>query len=180
MSRSGKIPIALPKGVEVKVTGMTVTVKGPKGTLSADVNEQVQVTVENGQVLVAVAELTREMSRFQGLYRSLINNMVVGATEGFEKKLEMVGVGFRATVQGNLLDLQLGFSHETKIPIPTGIAVKIEKSTLISITGIDKQLVGEFAASVRRLRKPEPFKGKGIRYVDEYVRRKAGKAGKKQ
>jgi large subunit ribosomal protein L6 len=180
MSRSGKIPIALPKGVEVKVTGLTVSVKGPKGTLSADVNEQVQVTVENGQILVVTAELSREMSRYQGLYRALIKNMVVGTTEGFEKKLEMIGVGFRATVQGNVLDLQLGFSHETKISIPTGITVKVEKNTQISITGVDKQLVGEFAASVRRLRKPEPFKGKGIRYTDEYVRRKAGKAGKKQ
>lgn len=180
MSRSGRIPISLPKGVEVKVAGQSISVKGPKGTLATDIHEGVKVEVENGQVVVAIPEERTDLSRFQGLYRALINNMVIGTSAGFEKKLEMVGVGFRAAVQGSLLDLQLGYSHETKISIPQGITVKVDKSTLIIITGADKQLVGEFAAAVRRMRKPEPYKGKGIRYTDEFVRRKAGKAGKKQ
>ncbi len=178
MSRKGRQPIVLPKGVEVKLQGQSITVKGPKGTLSQALISGVSIQVEPGQVLVNVENESREMSKFHGLYRALVNNMVVGTTTGFEKKLEMQGVGYRAAVQGNLLDLQLGFSHPTKLPIPKEIAVKVDKNTLISITGICKQTVGQFAAQVRAMRPPEPYQGKGIRYDGEYVRRKAGKAAK--
>ncbi len=179
MSRIGNTPISIPKGVEVKVQGATVIVKGPKGSLSLDVLDGVEVKVEGDQVVISLAEAFKEQKNFHGLFRALINNMVVGTTQGFEKILEMKGVGYRATVQGNLLDLQVGFSHPTKMQIPEELQVKVEKNTVIFISGIDKQLVGQFSATVRGIRPPEPYKGKGIRYRDEHVRRKAGKAAKK-
>lgn len=180
MSRKGKLPIPLPKGVEVKISDNEVSVKGPKGTLHQKVAPGINVKVESQQVIVSLAEDAVELGHFYGLYRTLIHNMVVGTTEGFEKKLEMIGVGYRAAVQGDLLDLQLGFSHPTKLPIPSGLNVKVDKNTLITIAGFDKHLVGQFAATVRSKRPPEPYQGKGIRYVGEYVRKKAGKSAAKK
>ncbi len=178
MSRKGRAPITLPKGVEVQVKGNEIVVKGPKGTLQQDLVPGVSLTVENGVANVHVASDDRALRKFHGLYRALVNNMVLGTTQGFETKLEMIGVGYRAAVQGNVLDLQVGNSHETKLAIPQGIAVKVDKNTQISVTGIDKQAVGQFAAQIRAHKKPEPYQGKGIRYEGEYVRKKAGKAAK--
>jgi large subunit ribosomal protein L6 len=178
MSRKGKAPIALPKGVDIQVNGKAIVVKGPKGTLQGELVSGVKVSIENGEILVAVEDTTRDSRRFHGLYRALINNMVHGTSQGFEEKLEMIGVGYRAAVQGQLLDLQVGNSHPTQLEIPQGIQVKVEKNTAIFITGIDKQAVGQFAAQIRAKKPPEPYQGKGIRYVGEYVRRKAGKAAK--
>lgn len=179
MSRKGDMPIALPKGVELSCVNGTVTVKSSKGTLSYELIPGINVSLENGHVRVTMDEKRRdELNKFHGLAWSLINNMVEGLTKGFEKKLEMVGVGYRAAVQGHSLDLQVGYSHPTKLDIPTGLKVLVEKNTMISISGIDKQVVGQFAAEVRGMRPPEPYQGKGIRYVGEYVRRKAGKAAK--
>lgn len=178
MSRKGKLPIALPQGVEVKVANREISVKGPKGTLKRHLHEGIDVKIEKGSlhVLVADEEKADEYSAFHGLDRALIQNLVTGVTTGFEKKLEMIGVGYRAAVQGKMLDLQLGFSHPTQIPIPEGIAVTVEKGTAILIKGIDKQAVGQFAAETRDKRPPEVYQGKGIRYQGEYVRKKAGKA----
>jgi large subunit ribosomal protein L6 len=178
MSRKGKSPITLPKGVEVQVKDNAIVVKGPKGTLQQELVPGISLSVDNGVVHVNAANDGRELSKFHGLYRALINNMVVGTTQGFEKKLEMVGVGYRAAVQGHMLDLQVGNSHPTQLHIPTGITVKVDKNTNISVTGINKQAVGEFAAQIRAHKKPEPYQGKGIRYEGEYVRKKAGKAAK--
>lgn len=180
MARKGKLPIPLPKSVEVKVTDTDVSVKGPKGTLQQKLIPGVQVKLEDNQIFVSLTDEHSDLDHFHGLYRTLLLNMVVGTTEGFEKRLEMIGVGYRAAVQGNLLDLLLGFSHPTKLPIPKGIEVKIEKNTLIIISGFDKHLVGQFAATIRSKRPPEPYQGKGIRYVGEYVRKKAGKAAAKK
>lgn len=180
MSRKGKLPIPLPQGVEVKVADAEVSVKGPKGSLQQSIMPGIQVKVEGNQVIVSVDDEDADLNHFHGLYRALIQNMVIGATEGFEKRLEMIGVGYRAAVQGDLLDLQLGFSHPTKLPIPKGLTVKVDKNTLISISGFDKRLVGQFAATVRSKRPPEPYQGKGIRYAGEYVRKKAGKAAAKK
>lgn len=179
MSRKGKLPITVPKNVEVKTSATEVSVKGPKGTLKQPLVPGVHVALEGNLIHVTVDE-GQDIGRFHGLYRTLINNMVVGTTEGFEKKLEMIGVGYRAAVQGNLLDLQLGFSHPTKLPIPAGITVKVDKNTVIFISGFDKHLVGQFAATIRSKRPPEPYQGKGIRYAGEYVRKKAGKAAAKK
>lgn len=179
MSRKGKLPITLPKGVEVKVSNTEVTVKGPKGTLTQRLVPGVQVAVEGCEAVVSIGDET-DLAQYHGLYRTLIHNMVVGTTEGFEKRLEMIGVGYRAAVQGDKLDLQLGFSHPTQLPIPKGLSVKVEKNTLIIISGFDKHLVGQFAATVRSKRPPEPYQGKGIRYQGEYVRKKAGKAAAKK
>lgn len=180
MSRLGKLPIPLPKGVEVKVSEADVFVKGPKGSLTQKLIPGIRVKVEGSHVLVSLDDENADMNHFYGLYRSLINNMVVGTTEGFEKRLEMIGVGYRAAVQGELLDLLIGFSHPTKLPIPKGLTVKVDKNTTIIITGFDKHLVGQFAANVRSKRPPEPYQGKGIRYVGEYVRKKAGKSAAKK
>ncbi|MCC5832101.1 MAG: 50S ribosomal protein L6 [Chlamydiales bacterium] len=179
MSRKAKVPITLLKGVEAKLDGRILTVKGPKGTLTRELMKGIEVVIDGGEIKVSLAPSMSEASNFLGLYWSLISNMASGVATGFEKRLEMIGVGFRAAVQGNLLDLQIGVSHPTKVSIPEGIEVSVEKNTLITIKGIDKQLVGQFAADIRAKRPPEPYKGKGIRYADEYVRRKAGKAGKK-
>ena len=180
MSRKGKLPIPLPSGVEVKVSDTEVSVKGPKGLLTQKLVPGVNVKVQGNEVLVSLADEGADLTHYHGLYRTLIHNMVVGTTEGFEKKLEMIGVGYRAAVQGELLDLQLGFSHPTKLPIPKGITVKVDKNTQITLTGFDKHLIGQFAATIRSQRPPEPYQGKGIRYVGEYVRKKAGKAAAKK
>jgi large subunit ribosomal protein L6 len=178
MSRKGRMPIQLPKGVEVKVANNMITVKGPKGTLTQELVPGITLAVESDHIVVSAENDSRELSKFHGLYRALVQNMVQGTTSGFEKRLEMVGVGYRAAVQGKLLDLQIGCSHPTKLAIPEGLQVKVDKNTEIFISGINKQAVGQFAAQVRDMKRPEPYQGKGIRYKDEYVRRKAGKAAK--
>lgn len=178
MSRKGRAPITLPKGVDVQVKENLIIVKGPKGTLQQALVPGVLLSVENSIVTLDVASEDRALRKFHGLYRALVNNMVVGTTEGFETKLEMIGVGYRAAVQGPVLDLQVGNSHPTQMTIPTGISVKVDKNTQISVTGINKQAVGQFAAQIRAHKKPEPYQGKGIRYVGEFVRKKAGKAAK--
>lgn len=175
MSRKGKVPVTIPKGVEVKTSESVITVKGPKGTLTQELSSEVKVVVEDGYVIVSPSTEEGKNSAFHGLYRSLIDNMVIGVTKGYEKQLKMIGVGYRAALQGNLLDVQVGLSHDKKVPLPEGVAVKIEKNTLITISGSNKQVVGQFAADIRAIRPPEPYQGKGIRYVDEKVRRKAGK-----
>lgn len=178
MSRKGKLPIPLPKGITVTVKDGVVTVAGPKGTLHQNLLPGILIDVQSGQLEVGLAEEQADQGHNHGLYRSLLANMVLGTSQAFEKKLELVGVGYRAAVQGQLLDLLLGYSHPTKIAIPQGITVKVEKN-IITISGIDKQSVGQFAADIRSMRPPEPYQGKGVRYVGEYVRRKAGKTAKK-
>lgn len=176
MSRKGKLPIAIPKGVEIKISGRDITVKGPKGTLNQQLYEGIGAKIEDGQLHVFLVDETQDLGNFHGLCRSLILNMVLGATEGFQKTLEMVGVGYRAAVQGRTLDLQLGFSHPTKVTIPESIQVTVDKGTVILIKGRDRQEVGQFAATIRSKRPPEPYQGKGIRYSGEYVHRKPGKS----
>lgn len=178
MSRLGKIPVTVPSGVEIKLEGRTLHVKGPKGALSAELPVGLFVKVENGEALVTMDKAANLTSAIYGLHRALFNNMVTGVSKGFEIKLAMVGVGYRAAVEGHNLNLQVGKSHPTKVAIPKGITVTIDKNGVISITGIDKHLVGQFAATVRAVKPPEPYKGKGIRYENEYVRKKAGKAAK--
>ncbi len=181
MSRIGKQPITLPKGVEIHSDGKFITVKGPKGTLKQACMPGINVEVKGNEVIITVDEKLDGMSKFHGLYRALVANMIEGVTKGFEKKLELQGVGYRAAVQGQMLDLQLGFSHPTKEPIPEGLHVVVEKkNTQIIVQGINKQQVGEFAAKVRAIKPPEPYQGKGIRYEGEYVRRKQGKAAAKK
>ena len=177
MSRIGKAPISLPTGVEVKVNGDTVEVKGPKGSLSQTINNTITVAVDDGTVTVDRVNDERENRALHGLTRALIFNMVVGVTEGYSKELTAVGVGYRAALKGKNLELQVGFSHPVNIEAPDGITFEVPEPTKIIVIGIDKQMVGQVAANVRAVRPPEPYKGKGIRYTDEYVRRKAGKAG---
>jgi large subunit ribosomal protein L6 len=182
MSRKGKLPISIPKGVEVKISGSEVTVKGPKGTLHQQVDPAVILKLDGDKLTVSLDEKDlQEKGELHGLFWALLQNMVNGTAKGFEKVLEMVGVGYRANVQGKALDLQIGFSHPTKIPIPEGLQVTIEKNnTVIIIKGADRQMVGQFAATVRAKRPPEPYQGKGIRYSGEYVRKKAGKSAAKK
>jgi large subunit ribosomal protein L6 len=176
MSRIGKKPIPIPDGTTVTISGNDVTAKGPNGTLAVTVNDKVDVAVEDGSVVVKNISGLREDRKFHGLYRSLINNIVTGVSEGFTKKLEMVGVGYRANIQGKEIILEVGYSNPVHMKIPDGVKASVEKS-IITLWGPDKQVLGQFAAEIRATRPPEPYKGKGIRYTDEHVRRKAGKAG---
>ncbi|WP_282005188.1 50S ribosomal protein L6 [Propioniciclava sinopodophylli] len=180
MSRIGKLPIAIPAGVEVTLDGQDVQVKGPKGALSLTVREPITVARnDEGQIEVSRPDDERGSRSLHGLTRTLVNNMVIGVTEGYEKKLEIVGVGYRVISKGpQQLEFQLGFSHPVIIDAPEGVTFVVEKPTAFSVQGIDKQVVGEVAANIRKLRKPEPYKGKGVRYSGERVRRKVGKAGK--
>lgn len=180
MSRIGKQPIELPSGVEFKQVGNLVTVKGAKDQLELEIMKDVKITKEGNELLLTIDDVKACPTKFLGLYRSLIANMVEGVTSGFKKELELKGVGYRAAVQGDKVSLQLGFSHPTEMPIPKGIQVKVDKNVLITISGADKQLVGQFAASIHHLRKPEPYKGKGVHYLGQYVRRKAGKSAAKK
>jgi large subunit ribosomal protein L6 len=177
MSRVGKSPIELPNGVEVKVSGSDVIVKGPKGSLTQDIQPSISVDVDDGTVTVSRENDERQVRALHGLTRTLINNMVIGVTEGYSKELTAVGVGYRAALKGNQLELQVGFSHPVAIDAPEGISFDVPEPTKIIVSGIDKQMVGQVAANIRAVRPPEPYKGKGIRYSDEHVRRKAGKAG---
>ncbi len=180
MSRIGRLPITVPSGVEVTLNGQQVNVKGPKGSL--DLTVAVPLTVaknDAGEIQVSRPNDERENRSLHGLTRTLVSNMVVGVTEGYEKKLEIVGVGYRVISKGpQLLEFALGYSHPVVIHAPEGITFTVESPLRLSVSGIDKQLVGETAANIRKLRKPEPYKGKGVRYAGEQVRRKAGKAGK--
>jgi large subunit ribosomal protein L6 len=177
MSRIGKEPITIPSGVDVTIGGSVVTVKGPKGTLTQDVHEAVTVDVSDGQVLVTRSSDQREHRALHGLTRALIANMVTGVTEGYRRDLEIVGVGYRAAARGsNGLTIQVGYSHPVEVDAPEGITFEVPAPTRISVIGYDKQLVGQVAANIRKIRKPEPYKGKGIRYAGEQVRRKSGKA----
>ena len=179
MSRIGKSPITVPSGVDVAINGATITVKGPKGTLSRTLEGGISVRKDESSLLVERPNDERESRSLHGLSRALVQNMVVGVTEGYAKELEIVGVGYRAEAKGpSALRLNLGFSHPVDFPGPDGITFEVPQQTRIIIKGIDKELVGQVAANIRSIRKPEPYKGKGIRYEDEQVRKKAGKAAK--
>ena len=178
MSRIGRMPIAVPAGVEVKIDGNIVTVKGPKGTLTRTVNENITVALDNGVITVTRPNDQKENRSLHGLNRTLIANMIVGVSEGFKKELEINGIGYRAAKQGKDLVLNIGYSHNVVVPEIEGISIEVPSPNKIIISGPDKQKVGQFAAEVRGHRPPEPYKGKGIKYVDEVIRRKEGKAGK--
>ncbi len=179
MSRVGRKPIAIPKGVEVEVDGTRVRVKGPKGELVREFRPEVSIQVEDGSVVVRRSSDAKTHRAFHGLTRALLANMVTGVTEGFRKSLEIVGVGYRAEKKGNSLILNVGYSHQVEYPEPKGISISTPSPTTIVVEGIDKQQVGQVAAEIRSVRPPEPYKGKGIRYQGEHVRRKAGKTGAK-
>ena len=180
MSRIGKMPIAIPAGVTVEVAeNNKVTVKGPKGTLERVLPAEMEIKVEGDQILVSRPNDLKKMKSFHGLTRTLLNNMVVGVTEGYEKKLEVNGVGYRASKSGKTLTLNLGYSHPVEMTDPEGIETVMEGQNVIIVKGIDKEKVGQFAAEIRDKRRPEPYKGKGIKYADETIRRKVGKTGKK-
>jgi large subunit ribosomal protein L6 len=179
MSRIGRAPIAIPAGVDVAVDGNVITVKGPKGTLTRAFNPELTVTVENGAIHVARPSDDKYERSIHGLNRTLIANMVTGVTEGYQKTLEINGVGYRAAKEGNKLVMNLGFSHQVFVPEIDGITIDVTGPNTVVIKGIDKQLVGQFAADVRSKRPPEPYKGKGIKYADEVIRRKEGKTGAK-
>jgi len=178
VSRIGKQPIPVPAGVEVKIDGSTVTVKGPKGELTQTFSEEMTVTLENGEIIVARPSDERTHRALHGLTRSLLANMVTGVSQGFSKNLEIVGVGYRAALKGTDLEMQLGFSHPVLVTAEAGITFEVPAPTKITVSGIDKQRVGQVAAEVRGWRPPEPYKGKGVRYQGEHVRRKLGKAAK--
>lgn len=178
MSRIGKRPIVVPNGVKVAASGSVVKVSGPLGNLELPVKPQVTIEIKDSTVLVNADDSDRVAKSLHGLTRTLIANMVKGVSEGFQKRLDIVGVGYKADVQGSTVNLALGFSHPVKYALPKGITATVEKQTQVTIKGADKQVVGQVAAEIRSLREPEPYKGKGIKYSDEVIRRKAGKAGK--
>ena len=180
MSRIGRAPIDVPSGVEVKIDGHHITVKGPKGTLEQNIHKDITVTMEDGKLLVTRPSDDKMHRSLHGLTRSLVHNMVVGASEGFSKTLEIQGIGYRAQKQGTNVVLNLGFSHQVIMEAPEGITIEVPNQNQIIISGYDKQLVGQFAAKVREKRPPEPYKGKGIKYSDEVIRRKVGKTGAKK
>ncbi len=179
MSRIGKKPIDIPQGVEVKVEGQLVTAKGPLGTESVNVRPEISVKIENNQVVLTKVSDSREADALYGLSRTLVANAVIGVKDGFVKKLEINGVGYRAQMQGKTLNMALGYSHPVDIVPPEGITITVDANTKITVKGSNKQMVGDIAALIRSKRKPEVYKGKGIKYEGEYIRRKAGKAGKK-
>lgn len=178
MSRIGKQPVTIPAGVEVKIDGHIVNVKGPKGELTREFNPMMTIKQEGDEIIVTRPDASREARSLHGLTRTLIHNMVVGVSEGFSKKLELVGVGYRASLKGKDLEMSLGFSHPVKVTPPEGIVFEVPSQTEILVKGASKEQVGQVAADVRAWRKPEPYKGKGIRYAGEHVRRKLGKAAK--
>jgi large subunit ribosomal protein L6 len=178
MSRIGRLPITVPSGVDVTIDGRTLTVKGPKGTLSRELHPDITVAREEDKLVVTRPTEQKTHKQLHGLTRTLVNNMVVGVTDGYRKGLEITGVGYRAAKVGEKLQLNLGYSHPIEIVPPSGISFELENPTRLAIVGIDKELVGQVAAQVRSTRKPEPYKGKGVKYAGEYIRRKAGKAGK--
>lgn len=175
MSRTGKKPVTIPSGVTASVEGGVVSMKGPKGTLSIPMADEVTYTLEDGKLTVAPANGTKRARSFWGMQRTLIANLVTGVTEGYTKVLEITGVGYRADAKGKVLNLKLGYSHDVDFPVPEGIEIKTPDNTTVEISGIDKQKVGQVAAEIRRWRKPEPYKGKGIKYRGEFIFRKEGK-----
>ncbi|MBT0666623.1 50S ribosomal protein L6 [Geobacter pelophilus] len=179
MSRIGKLPVELPKGVKVRYADEIITVEGPKGTLSRQVMEGVTLDINEAALVVTRNDDSNKCRAAHGLTRTLINNMVVGVTTGFERALEINGVGYRAEAKGDILNLSLGYSHPINYELPSGITVEVDKMTKLLVKGIDKELVGQTAAKIRSFRGPEPYKGKGIKYADEVILRKAGKTGKK-
>ena len=178
MSRIGRLPITVPSGVDVTIDGRNVTVKGPRGELHRELHPDMTVSREENNLVVTRPTEQKTHKQLHGLTRTLVNNMVVGVTDGYRKGLEITGVGYRATLSGRKLQLNLGYSHQIEIDPPEGITFDVESPTRLAVVGIDKELVGQIAAKVRATRKPEPYKGKGVRYAGEYIRRKAGKAGK--
>lgn len=178
MSRIGRLPIEIPAGVDVTVNGSAVTVKGPKGELALTVASPIEVAIEDGQLLVTRPDDERASRSLHGLTRTLIANQIIGVTTGYSKGLEIVGTGYRVQVKGSSLEFALGYSHSITVDPPAGISFAVEGNNKLTVHGIDKQAVGEVAANIRKLRKPEPYKGKGVRYAGEVVRRKAGKSGK--
>ncbi len=179
MSRVGRKPISLPKDVEFKMEGNVVTIKGARGSLTQEIPVDITIEQEDGQLILSRPSDNKQHRAFHGLSRALVANMVEGVTNGFEKKLELVGVGYRAQMQGSKLVINIGFSHPVEIDAPAGIEFEVPAATKITVRGIDKQLVGNTAAHIRAIRKPEPYKGKGIKYENETIRRKAGKSGAK-
>ncbi len=178
MSRIGRLPISIPAGVDIKVAGQDVTVKGPKGELKLVVSQPIAVAIDEGHVHVTRPNDERESRSLHGLTRTLIQNQIIGVTEGYSKGLEVVGTGYRVSAKGSGVEFALGFSHPVIVEPPAGITFEVEGNNKLTVRGIDKQAVGEAAANIRKIRKPEPYKGKGVRYAGEVVRRKAGKAGK--
>lgn len=179
MSRIGRLPVEVPTGVDVTISGSHVKIKGPKGELEFTFSKDIELSLKDGEISVNRPSDAREMRSLHGTTRSLIQNMVIGVTDGFQKELQLVGVGYRANMQGKNLVLNVGYSHSVEVEPPPGITFEVgERSQQVFISGIDKQKVGQIAAEIRKVRPPEPYKGKGIRYKDEYIRRKAGKAGK--
>ena len=178
MSRIGRLPIPVPTGVEVKINGSSVEVKGPKGTLTHEVPAPITIALEDNSIVVTRPDDERISRSLHGLTRTLISNQIVGVTEGYSKALEIVGTGYRVTAKGSDIEFALGYSHPILVKAPAGITFTIDGNTKVTVSGIDKQAVGEVAANLRKLRKPEPYKGKGVRYAGEVVRRKAGKSGK--
>ena len=175
MSRIGKVPVAIPAGVTAEIADGILSVKGPKGTLTLTMRSEISYVVEDGKILVKPANDSKAARSFWGMQRTLVNNLVTGVTEGYTKVLEITGVGYRANIQGKNLKLQLGYSHDVDFAVPEGIEIKTPDNTTVEIIGIDKQMVGQVAAEIRRWRKPEPYKGKGIKYRGEYIFRKEGK-----
>jgi len=178
MSRIGRLPIDVPAGVDVKIDGSSVTVKGPKGELALKVANPIEVKLEDGQLTVSRPDDERASRSLHGLTRTLIANQIIGVTQGYSKGLEVVGTGYRVAAKGDAIEFALGYSHPITVNPPAGISFTVEGNNKVTVTGIDKQAVGEVAANIRKLRKPEPYKGKGVRYAGEIVRRKAGKSGK--
>jgi large subunit ribosomal protein L6 len=178
MSRIGRLPIDIPSGVEITIDGQDVAVKGPKGELSLTVKTPIEIAIEDGQLLVTRPNDERESRSLHGLTRTLIANQIIGVTDGYSKGLEVVGTGYRVAAKGDSIEFALGYSHPITVDPPKGISFTVEGNNKLTVSGIDKQAVGEVAANIRKLRKPEPYKGKGVRYAGEVVRRKAGKSGK--
>ena len=176
MSRIGRMPIVIPAGVKIAIAGQNVTVEGPKGKLAREVHPSIKVEIKDGKVLVTRPDDSKSNRSLHGLVRALLNNMVVGVTQGYSRGLEIEGVGYRAAVEGGKLTFALGFSHPVEMVLPKGISVTVEKQVSLNVSGIDKELVGQVAANIRFLKEPEPYRGKGIRYTGEVIRRKAGKA----
>ncbi|ALE92963.1 50S ribosomal protein L6 [Arthrobacter alpinus] len=178
MSRIGRLPISVPAGVEIKVEENLVSVKGPKGSLEHTIASPITVALEENTITVSRPNDERNSRALHGLTRTLIDNLIIGVTKGYEKKLEIVGTGYRVLAKGNNLEFALGYSHPVVVEAPEGITLTVESPTKLSVSGIDKQQVGEVAANIRKLRRPDPYKGKGVRYAGEIIRRKVGKAGK--
>ena len=180
MSRVGKKPITIPEKTKVSYKDRVVTVQGKNGTLTQEIHPAVDVNIEKDEINVVLNDQSRKTAALQGMTRSLLGNMVIGVTQGFERVLEINGIGYRAEVKGKSIVFNLGYSHPIDFPLPEGVSAQVEKNNVVKINGIDKQLIGQTAARIRQLRPPEPYKGKGIKYAKEYIRRKAGKAGAKE